>query len=80
MISKINFFYNNLENNQIYFDQFVQIIEKFKSNETDFDDSEKTFQIFDRQNKGFITEDDIKIILEKLGIDMTNEECKLNIK
>lgn len=60
-------------NGAISFKDFTKLMDTF---DTDNGSNEEAFRIFDQQNKGFITKSDLNLVLQKLGISISDEESK----
>ena len=66
-------------NGEVDFDEFCFLmIKKMNENEPE-EELVEVFKIFDKNNDEKIDAEDLKIIFQELGEDVTDEDCKLMI-
>ena len=66
-------------NGEVDFDEFCTLmIKKMNENEPE-EELVEVFKIFDKNNDEKIDAEDLKIIFQELGEDVTDEECKIMI-
>ncbi|KAL4237816.1 hypothetical protein ACF0H5_002528 [Mactra antiquata] len=67
-------------NGEIDFDEFLMMMAK-KLNDVDHEaEMKEAFEIFDRENNGFITHADLKFVMCQLGEKLTDEEVSEMLK
>mmetsp|Transcript_68448 Transcript_68448/g.108697 ORF Transcript_68448/g.108697 Transcript_68448/m.108697 type:complete len:131 (+) Transcript_68448:55-447(+) len=67
----------NSELDEMTFDEFEKIAQEIVNDENETDDAmNHTFKLLDQSNKGYISADDIKKIMVKLGDPLSDEEVQ----
>ena len=59
---------------EIDYDEFVELRRKLKGDEKE--DLRKAFDVFDQDGNGSISQVELKIVLDKIGIEMSEAELK----
>ena len=59
---------------EIDYDEFVELRRKLKGDEKE--DLRKAFNVFDQDGNGSISQVELKIVLDKIGIEMSETELK----
>lgn len=73
-------FFFQLGNGTIDFEEFLQMMAK-KMKDTDTEEEMKeAFKVFDRDNNGFISAPELKLVMANLGEKLTDEEVEEMIK
>ena len=60
----------------INFDEFVKFVSKGNAELTPADEMRQMFRIFDPDQKGYVTKDELKEVLKKLGLPFTEQQIK----
>ncbi|XP_066910862.1 calmodulin-like [Clytia hemisphaerica] len=63
-------------NGVINFDEFVRFVSKGNTEMTPADEMRQMFRIFDPDQKGYVTKDELKVVLNKLGLPFTEQQIK----
>lgn len=59
---------------EIDYDEFVELLRRLKGDEKE--DLRKAFDVFDQDGNGSISQVELKIVLDKIGIEMSDAELK----
>eukprot|EP00386_Alphamonas_edax_P009059 GDKI01029782.1.p1 GENE.GDKI01029782.1~~GDKI01029782.1.p1 ORF type:complete len:166 (+),score=47.38 GDKI01029782.1:50-499(+) len=65
---------NEIGNRPLNYDQFVAIVARKATQNNNFDDLLKAFRVFDRENTGFISVQELRHVLTTLGERLTDGE------
>ncbi len=68
------------KNGTIDFKEFLQLMERQTSSSTNFDEYKEAFGIFDKNGDGFISADELKLVMKNVGEGMSDHEVEQMIK
>merc|ERR1719325_456328 len=58
------------------FKEFVELMIKRESEKETIDDLKQVFRVFDKEGNGYISTSEIKFVLTRLGISLSNEDLQ----
>lgn len=69
-----------LENGEVDFDEFLKMIAARLTRQATDCEMKEAFRVFDKDGSGFISSDELKIVMESLGETLTDAEVEAMMK